>query len=63
MLVNEMCPFRKLDIFNSVGIDGGGSLKIIMNVFDPTALNFPPRNQKYIEVNKVIIVDIGLDYM
>ena len=50
----------KLDLFNSVAhvcIDGGkGSLKIIMNVFDPKALDFLPRNQKYTRVNKVIIL-------
>ena len=44
LLVNEVCSFRKLDLFNSVvrvGIDGGqGSLKIIMNVLDPTTLDF-----------------------
>ena len=44
MLVNEVCSFRKLDLFNSVvhvSIDGGqGSLKIIMNMFDPTALDY-----------------------
>ena len=44
MLVNEVCYFRKLDLFNSivrVRIDEGqGSLKIIMNIFDPTALDF-----------------------
>ena len=50
ILVNEVCSFRKLDLFNSVihvGIDGGqGSLKIIINVFDPTAIDFQPKNWK-----------------
>ncbi|XP_065672464.1 uncharacterized protein LOC136090196 [Hydra vulgaris] len=42
-----------MDIFNSVvhvGIDGGqGSLKIVMNMFDPSVLDFQPKNQnKYL---------------
>ena len=62
MLVNEVCSFRKLDLFSSVvriGIDGGqGSLKIIMNMFDPTALDFQSRKQKFTGFNKVIMLCI-----
>ena len=62
MLVNKMCLLRKFDYLNSVVlvvIDGGqGSLKIIMNVFDPSASDFQPRNHNNTGVNCVIILGI-----
>ena len=59
MLGNNMFFFRELDLLNSVvrvGFDERqGSLKIIMNVFDTTALHF---QLMYTRVNKMIILVI-----
>ena len=57
-LVNHICQecgIHIQDVLVRVGIDGGhGSLKVIMNIFDPADLE--NKNQKDSGVNKVIVL-------
>ena len=62
-LVQEICTTqRNLDHFHSlirIGIDGGqGSLKVVMNIFNPEQLEGEP-NHKNTRVNKAILIAIA----
>ena len=61
-LIKKICEHRKLNPYNClirVGIDGGqGSLKVIMNIFNPEELQSEKRNMKNTGVNTVLILGL-----